>query len=135
MAAALRATCSCVFFAALTDRESAVLFRLVSDGESAGSPLCHVAGKVNDLIGEGGKFRFRSGIAVPENLTGDKLDVHPAASANETAFLFCEAAIHRVSTNAVAPFAIEKFVHWLAAPTASKSRVAVVVPHLASGIT
>lgn len=119
----------------MTDRESAVLFRLVSDGEAAGSPLGHVAGKVNDLLGDGGEFRLRSGIAVPENLAGNELDVHPAASADETAFLFCEAAIHRVSTNAVDPFAIEKFVHWLAAPTASKSRVAVGVPHLASGIT
>lgn len=94
MAAALRATCSCVFFAALTDRESAVLFRLVSDGESAGSPLGNVAGEVNDLLGDGGEFRLRSGIAVPENLAGNKLDIHPAASADETAFLFCEVAVH-----------------------------------------
>lgn len=98
MTAALRATCSCVFFAALTDRESAVFFRLIDSGKSTGHPLCHIAGKVDHLFGDGGEFRFRSGIAVPQHIAGNKLEIHSAACADESVFLFDEVAVHATFT-------------------------------------
>ena len=49
---------------------------------------------MNDLLGDGGEFRLWSGIAVPQNLARDELDVHTAASADETTFLFGEVAVH-----------------------------------------
>lgn len=101
MAAALRATCSCVFFAALTDRESAVFFRLIDSGKSTGHPLCHIAGKVDHLFGDGGEFLLGTGIAVPQHLAGDELKIHSAACADESVFLFGEVAVHILVISAV----------------------------------
>lgn len=56
---------------------------------------------MNDLLGYGWEFRLGSGIAVPENLAGDELDIHSTAGADETTFLFDEVAVHNGVITAV----------------------------------